>query len=57
MLVDHYIKQRKKTGDSRYVYQSELDKVCFQHDMAYRRSKDLNRRMTTDKLLHDKAFC
>ena len=52
-----YIKQRKKTGDSRYVYQSELDKVCFQHDMAYRRSKDLNRRTATDKLLHDKAFC
>ena len=22
------------TGDSRYIYQNELDKACFQHDMA-----------------------
>ena len=28
--------QKKKTGDSRYIYQNELDKACFQHDMAYR---------------------
>ena len=21
---------------SRYIYQNELDKACFQHDMAYR---------------------
>ena len=25
----------KKTGDSRSIYQNELDKACFQHDMAY----------------------
>ena len=25
----------KGTGDSRYIYQNELDKVCFQHDIAY----------------------
>ena len=25
----------KGTGDSKYVYQNELDKACFQHDMAY----------------------
>ena len=35
-----YKKQRKNTkkkniGDSRYFYQNELDKICFQHDMAY----------------------
>ena len=24
----------RETGDSRYIYQNELDKACFQHDMA-----------------------
>ena len=22
-------------GDSRYIYENKLDKVCFQHDMTY----------------------
>ena len=26
----------EEIGDSRYIYQSELDQACFQHDMAYR---------------------
>ena len=43
-------------GDSRYIYQNELDKVCFQHDMAYGDFKDLNRRTFADKVLRDKAF-
>ena len=25
----------KQTGDSRYILRKELDKACFQHDMAY----------------------
>ena len=25
----------KETGDSRYIYQNKLDKICFQLDMAY----------------------
>ena len=25
----------KEPGDSRYIYQNELDKICFQHDMTY----------------------
>ena len=37
-------KKFKETGDSRYIYQNELDKACFQHDMAYGDFKDLNRR-------------
>ena len=36
------IKKFKETGDSRYIYQNELDKACFQHDMAYGDFKDLN---------------
>ena len=50
------IKKFKETGDSRYIYQNELDKACFQHDMAYGDLKDLNRRTTADKILRDKAF-
>ena len=33
--------QKKQTGDSRYIYKNELDKACFQHDMAYGDFKDL----------------
>ena len=50
------IKKFKETGDSRYIYQNELDKACFQHDMAYRDFKDLNRRTFADKILRDKSF-
>ena len=50
------IKLLKETGDSRYIYQNELDKAWFQHDVAYRDFKDLNRRTFADKVLHDKAF-
>ena len=46
----------KETGDSRYVYQSELDKACFQHDMTYGGFKYLFRRTAYDKILRDEAF-
>ena len=61
MLVEHLQKQRKRiqkfkeTGDARYIYQNELDKACFQHDMAYGDFKDLARRTASDKIMHDKA--
>ena len=35
------IQKFKETGDLRYIYQNELDKACFQHDMAYGYFKDL----------------
>ena len=50
------IQKIKETGDSRYIYQSELGKACFQHDMAYGDFKDLTRRANSDKVLYDKAF-
>ena len=46
----------KQTGASRYIYRNELDKACFQHDMAYRDFKDLKRRTQSDKVLKDKAL-
>ena len=45
----------KETGDSRYIYQNELHKACFQHGMACGDFKDLTRRTTSDKILCDKA--
>ena len=50
------IQKFKETGDSRYIYRNELDKACFQHDMAYRVFKDLAKRIAADKVLRDKAF-
>ena len=34
------IQKFKETGDSRYIYKNELNKACFQHDMAYGDFKD-----------------
>ena len=50
------IQKFKQTGDSRYIYENELDKACFQHDMAYGDFKDLPKRTAVDKVLRDKAF-
>ena len=38
------------------MYKSELDKVCFQDDMAYGKYKDLQRKAQSGKVLKDKAF-
>ena len=43
-------------GDSRYIYQKQLDKKCFQHDRTYEAFKDLLRRAASDKILCSKAF-
>ena len=29
------IQKFKETADTSYIYKNELDKTCFQHDMAY----------------------
>ena len=44
------------TGNTDFIYRNELDKACFQHDMAYGKSKDLIKRTQSDKVLKDKAF-
>ena len=50
------IQKFMETRDTKYIYRNELDKTCFQHDMAYRDFKDLKRRTQSDKVLKDKAF-
>ena len=44
------------TGNRDFIYENELDKVCFQHDMACGKSKDLAKRTHSDKVLRDKTF-
>ena len=45
-----------QTGNTNFIYKNELDKACFQHDMAFGKSKDLAKRTQSDKVLRDKAF-
>ena len=45
-----------QTGNTNFTYKNELDKACFQHNMAYGKSKDLTKRKQSDKVLKDKAF-
>ena len=45
-----------QTENTNFIYKDELDKACFQHDMAYGKSKDLVKRTQSDKVLKDKAF-
>ena len=44
------------TGEKNYIYKNELDKACFQHDMAFGKYKDLEKRTQSDKVLKNKAF-
>ena len=45
-----------QNGNTDFIYKNELDKVGFQHNMAYGKSKDLIKRTQSDKVLQDKAF-
>ena len=50
------IQKYKDTRDTSYIYKNELDKTCFEHDMAYGDFKDLAKRTASDKVLRDKVF-
>ena len=50
------IEKFMQTGNTDFIYKNDLDKACFQRDMAYSKSKDLARRTESDKVLRDKAF-
>ena len=45
------IQKFMETGDTRYI-----DKDFFQHDMAYNKYKNLEKRTQSDRVLKDKAF-
>ena len=42
------IQKFKETGGTSYIYKKNLDKACFQNDLA--------RRTASDKVLRDNAF-
>ena len=44
------IQKFMQTGDTNYIYKSELNKACFQHDMAYAKYKDLEKRTQSGKV-------
>ena len=50
------IEKFMQTGNRDFIYKNELDKTCFQHDMACGKTKDLVKRTQSDKGLRDKAF-
>ena len=39
-----------QTGNTDSIHKNNLDKACFQHNMAYCKSKDLARRIESDKV-------
>ena len=50
------IQKFKETGDIKYIQKNELDKACFQQDIANGDFKNLARRTASDKVLRNKAF-
>ena len=50
------IEKFMETGNTNFIHKNELDKTCFQHDMAYGKSKDLVKRIQSNKVLKNKAF-
>ena len=43
------IKKIMQTGNTDYIYKNELDTACFQHDMAYGKTKDLEKKLNQIK--------
>ena len=44
------------TGKLSFVYKNDLDKACFQHDMAYNKFKDLEKRTQSDIVFKNKGL-
>ena len=53
--IKERIEKFMQTENTDFIYKNEPDKACFQHDMAYGKSKDLVKRTQSDKVLIDKA--
>ena len=51
-MVNKLLLKFKETIKTRYIYQSELHKACFQLDMTYGDFKYLNRRTIVDKVFN-----
>ena len=56
MIAGYLLKTKEKYKNSKKhevqgIFVKRIDKVCFQHDMAYRNFKDLPTRTGTDNLI------
>ena len=61
MLAVHLLKTKKELKklckqETAYIYKNDLDRACFQHDMAYGKYEDLTKRTQLDKVVREKAF-
>ena len=45
-----------QTENTKCIYKNDIDKACFQHNMAFGKYKDLTKRTQSVKVLKDKAF-
>ena len=45
-----------QTGKKNYIYENDLDKACFWHDMAYGKYKYLTKKTQSGKVSRGKAF-
>ena len=43
------IEKFMQTGNTNFIYKNELDTTCFQHDMAYGKTKDLVKKLNQTK--------
>ena len=43
------IEKFMQTGNTNFIYKNELDRACFQHDMAYGKTKDLVKKLNQTK--------
>ena len=50
------IQKFMQTRNTNCICRNDLDKACFQHDMAYGEYKDLVKRTKSDNVLKGKAF-
>ena len=50
------IQNFKESGDSKYIYENELNNVCLQRDMASGDIEHLIRRTVLDKVFHSRYF-
>ena len=50
------IEKFMQTGNTNFIYKNKLDKACFQHDMAYGKSKNVIKIIQSEKVLKHKAF-
>ena len=50
------IEKIMQTGNTDYICKNDLDRACFQHDMAYGKYKDSTKGIQPDKVFKGKAF-